>query len=95
MKNTIDSQTDDTQGSPSTISIEPPFGSVDWIQYCSQLEGHLPSPIDVSLSDSTCCACPPLTWLNFDVYPHKIKLINTGHTRETPFDRSTPRRHVI
>ena len=58
----------------------PPFGSIEWIHYCSEAEGLLPSPIDISITESLKYCCPELVWYNFDVYPHKIKLTNTGYT---------------
>ncbi|KAL4706917.1 hypothetical protein ACJJTC_012376 [Scirpophaga incertulas] len=58
----------------------PPFGGLDWIHYWSETEGHLPTPIDVSITDSIWYLCPELKWFNFDVYPHKIKMTNTGYT---------------
>ena len=62
--------------------IEPPYGTVEWIQYWSEFEGLLPTPINVSITDSLIYKCPELRWYNFDVYPHKVKLTNTGYTRK-------------
>ncbi|XP_026737149.1 carbonic anhydrase 1-like isoform X2 [Trichoplusia ni] len=58
----------------------PPYGTNEWLQYWSEFEGHLPSPIDVSITGSLSYKCPELKWFNFDVYPHKVKLTNTGYT---------------
>ncbi|RVE51990.1 hypothetical protein evm_003268 [Chilo suppressalis] len=58
----------------------PPYGTIEWIQYWSETEGHLPSPINVSITNSIMYSCPDLKWYNFDVYPHKIKMTNTGYT---------------
>lgn len=60
--------------------IEPPRDTPEWILYWGEFEGHLPTPIPVSITGSTVFRCPPLKWYNFDVYPHKIKLTNTGYT---------------
>ncbi|VVD04680.1 unnamed protein product [Leptidea sinapis] len=59
---------------------KPPFGTLEWIYYWSKHDGHLPTPIDVSITDSIKYICPDLKWYNFDVYPHKVKLTNTGYT---------------
>ncbi|KAH9631817.1 hypothetical protein HF086_011065 [Spodoptera exigua] len=58
----------------------PEEGTVEWLQYWHVLEGHLPTPIDVSITGCTFFKCPELKWYNFDVYPHKVKLTNTGYT---------------
>ncbi|XP_075972060.1 carbonic anhydrase 3-like [Anticarsia gemmatalis] len=58
----------------------PKFGTIEWIHYLSDDEGLLPTPIDVSITGSLAYTCPDLKWYNFDVYPHKIKLTNTGYT---------------
>lgn len=63
-------------------TIEPPYGTLEWIQYWSEFEGHLPTPINVSITGSLVYKCPELRWFNFEVYPHKVKLTNTGYTRE-------------
>ncbi|KAI8424549.1 hypothetical protein MSG28_003006 [Choristoneura fumiferana] len=60
--------------------VVPAFGTLKWLHYWSQFEGQLPSPIDVSITGSMVYLCPELKWYNFDVYPHKIKLTNTGYT---------------
>ncbi|CAG4916978.1 unnamed protein product [Colias eurytheme] len=60
--------------------VIPPIGSVEWIYYLSEIEGNLPTPIEVSITDSLRYTCPELKWYNFDVYPHKIKITNTGYT---------------
>ncbi|XP_013144971.1 PREDICTED: carbonic anhydrase 3-like [Papilio polytes] len=58
----------------------PPIGTLDYIYYFSKIEGHLPTPIEVSITGSIPYKCPELKWYNFDIYPHKIKLTNTGYT---------------
>ncbi|XP_023944704.2 carbonic anhydrase 2-like [Bicyclus anynana] len=58
----------------------PPFGSQEYIHYWSEFEGHLPSPIDVSITGSVRYICPDLVWYNFEIYPHKVKITNTGYT---------------
>ncbi|XP_045766038.1 carbonic anhydrase 2-like [Maniola jurtina] len=58
----------------------PSFGTLEYIYYWSELEGNLPSPIDVSITGAVKYTCPDLVWYNFDIYPHKIKLTNTGYT---------------
>lgn len=62
------------------VEYIPPFGTIEWIHYWSEYEGHLPTPIDVSITGATVYNCPELKWYNFDVYPHKVKLTNTGFT---------------
>ncbi|KAJ8727704.1 hypothetical protein PYW07_001823 [Mythimna separata] len=61
-------------------TVEPPYGTREWIQYWSEFEGHLPTPINISITGSLVYKCPDLKWFNFDVYPHKVKLTNTGYT---------------
>ncbi|CAB3239454.1 unnamed protein product [Arctia plantaginis] len=58
----------------------PKFGSLEWIHFWSTYEGHLPTPIDISITGSLRYICPELKWYNFDVYPHKVKMTNTGFT---------------
>ncbi|KPJ06002.1 Putative carbonic anhydrase 3 [Papilio machaon] len=58
----------------------PPIGTLDYIYYFSKVEGHLPTPIEVSITGSIPYKCPELKWYNFDIYPHKIKITNTGYT---------------
>ncbi|XP_045446704.1 carbonic anhydrase 2-like [Melitaea cinxia] len=65
---------------PEEIDKAPPFGSIEWIYYWSEFEGSLPTPIDVSITGSLKYWCPDLEWYNFDVYPHKVKITNTGYT---------------
>lgn len=62
------------------VIVVPDEGTVEWIQYWHQFEGHLPTPIDVSITGSMLYRCPELKWYNFDVYPHKVKITNTGYT---------------
>lgn len=74
---------DDEEPPPKEVDTSiPPYGTREWLQYWSQIEGHLPTPIDVSITGSMVYTCPELKWFNFDVYPHKIKLTNTGYTGE-------------
>ncbi|KAM3967331.1 carbonic anhydrase 1 [Aphomia sociella] len=62
------------------VKKAPPYGTVEWIYHWSELEGVLPTPIDVSITNSERYWCPELKWFNFDVYPYKVKLTNTGYT---------------
>ncbi|XP_059049744.1 carbonic anhydrase 1-like [Achroia grisella] len=62
------------------VKVEPPYGTVEWIYYCSEMDGDLPTPIDISITGSIQYRCPELKWFNFDVFPHKVKLTNTGYT---------------
>ncbi|XP_049870343.1 carbonic anhydrase 2-like [Pectinophora gossypiella] len=59
---------------------EPTYGTVEWIYYWSDTEGLLPTPLNVSITGAIKYSCPSLRWYNFDVYPHKIKMTNTGYT---------------
>ncbi|XP_021194409.3 carbonic anhydrase 1 [Helicoverpa armigera] len=70
----------DEAETPAEESHLPPQGTLEWLHYWSDIEGHLPSPINVSITGSTPFKCPELKWYNFDIYPHKIKLTNTGYT---------------
>ncbi|XP_047037263.1 uncharacterized protein LOC124642704 [Helicoverpa zea] len=65
---------------PEENSDVPPYGTLEWLHYWSSVEGHLPTPIDVSITGSTNYNCPDLRWINFNVYPNKVKLTNTGYT---------------
>lgn len=60
--------------------VIPDIGTLEWIYYLSELEGDLPTPIDVSITGSLKYPCPDLVWYNFEIYPHKVKITNTGHT---------------
>ncbi|KAG6459800.1 carbonic anhydrase 1-like isoform X1 [Manduca sexta] len=71
---------EEQQATTEEAKYVPPFGTLEWIQHWSQEEGLLPTPIDVSITGSTVYWCPELKWYNFDVYPHKVKLTNTGYT---------------
>ncbi|KAL0882604.1 hypothetical protein ABMA27_001042 [Loxostege sticticalis] len=74
-------QTEEEEPPPKEeVKVVPKYGTLEWIYYLSEFEGQLPSPIDVSISGSTKYPCPELKWYNFDVYPHKIKMTNTGYT---------------
>ncbi|XP_041970837.1 putative carbonic anhydrase 3 isoform X2 [Aricia agestis] len=75
---------------------EPEFGSVEWLYRISDTERNLPSPIDVSITGSTVYSCPELSWYNFDVYPHKIKITNTGYTQR-PYLEGGPllEKHIL
>ncbi|XP_072939617.1 carbonic anhydrase 1-like [Epargyreus clarus] len=74
-------QTEEEEAPPKEEAKDiPPFGTLEWIQYLSESEGALPTPIDVSITDSLRYYCPELKWYNFDIYPHKIKMTNTGYT---------------
>lgn len=74
----------DQTRAPTEEELEeaPEFGSLEWIQFWSTYEGHLPTPIDISITGSLRYVCPELKWYNFDVYPHKVKMTNTGFTGE-------------
>ncbi|XP_068631418.1 carbonic anhydrase 2-like [Battus philenor] len=69
---------------PRTDSDEsiviPPFGTLEYMYFFSQTDGLLPTPIEVSITDSIIYQCPELKWYNFDVFPHKVKITNTGYT---------------
>ncbi|XP_030033472.1 carbonic anhydrase 1-like isoform X3 [Manduca sexta] len=73
---------EEQQATTEEAKYVPPFGTLEWIQHWSQEEGLLPTPIDVSITGSTVYWCPELKWYNFDVYPHKVKLTNTGYTKK-------------
>ncbi|XP_053603806.1 carbonic anhydrase 2-like [Plodia interpunctella] len=82
MQLAVAAQTEDEEAPPpkKEEKIIPQFGTIEWINYISEFDGHLPSPIDVSITGSMAYRCPELKWYNFDVYPHKVKLTNTGYT---------------
>ncbi|XP_050343841.1 carbonic anhydrase 2-like [Nymphalis io] len=80
LKQTTVAQTEEEEQTPAQDENEPPFGSLEWIHYWCEFEGGLPTPIDVSITGSLKYWCPELVWYNFDVYPHKVKLTNTGYT---------------
>ncbi|KAJ0178665.1 hypothetical protein K1T71_005440 [Dendrolimus kikuchii] len=71
---------EEEQAPKEDVKYIPPYGSREWIHYWSEFEGDLPTPIDVSITGSLVYWCPELKWYNFDVYPHKVKLTNTGFT---------------
>lgn len=76
------------------VKVVPLYGTREWIQHRSEFEGHLPSPIDVSITDSLAYPCPELKWYNFDVYPHKVKITNTGYTGISITTRASSQRSV-
>ncbi|CAK1546235.1 unnamed protein product [Leptosia nina] len=73
-------QTEEEEAPKEEVKKVPPYGTTEWIYYLSETEGLFPTPIDVSITDSLWYNCPELKWYNFDVYPHKIRLTNTGYT---------------
>ncbi|XP_037296453.1 carbonic anhydrase 1-like isoform X2 [Manduca sexta] len=87
---------EEQQATTEEAKYVPPFGTLEWIQHWSQEEGLLPTPIDVSITGSTIYWCPELKWYNFDVYPHKVKLTNTGYTKR-PYLEGGPfaEKHIL
>ncbi|XP_030033469.1 carbonic anhydrase 1-like isoform X2 [Manduca sexta] len=87
---------EEQQATTEEAKYVPPFGTLEWIQHWSQEEGLLPTPIDVSITGSTVYWCPELKWYNFDVYPHKVKLTNTGYTKR-PYLEGGPfaEKHIL
>ncbi|XP_021208935.1 carbonic anhydrase 1 isoform X1 [Bombyx mori] len=74
-------KTDEVKETPNEEAEKVPlYGTLQWIYYWSDFEGHLPTPINVSITGSIPYTCPELKWYNFDVFPHKVKLSNTGYT---------------
>lgn len=79
----IEPEAEDEEAPPAERVI-PDYGTIEWIQYCSELDGHLPTPIDICITGSIQdYYIPELKWYNYDVYPHKIKMTNTGYTGNT------------
>ncbi|XP_028175796.1 carbonic anhydrase 1-like [Ostrinia furnacalis] len=76
----VQTEEEETAAPKEEEKVVPPYGTVEWIYYWSEFEGHLPTPIDVSITGSLKYSCPELKWYNFDVYPHKVKMTNTGYT---------------
>ncbi|OWR55392.1 carbonic anhydrase 2-like isoform X1 [Danaus plexippus] len=80
-KKAAPAQTEEEEQHPKEEEIViPDIGTLEWIYYLSELEGDLPTPIDVSITGSLKYPCPDLVWYNFEIYPHKVKITNTGHT---------------
>ncbi|CAG9137569.1 unnamed protein product [Plutella xylostella] len=71
---------EEEEPSPPEPVVVPQIGTIEYLYYWGLIEGHLPTPIDVSITGSMRYTCPPLVWYNFDVYPQKIKITNTGYT---------------
>lgn len=44
-------------------------------------EGHFESPVDINLSNAVPIELPLLKWHHHELPPKKMKLTNTGHTR--------------
>ncbi|KAI5646577.1 eukaryotic-type carbonic anhydrase domain-containing protein [Phthorimaea operculella] len=75
--------------------IEAPYGTVEWLYWWSDKEGHLGVPINISITGSHFYQCPELEWYNFEVYPHKVKLTNTGYTVHVGAKWKTERPYLL
>ncbi|KOB74950.1 putative major antigen [Operophtera brumata] len=56
----METETQSEDEEPSPPKDMPPYGTIEWIYYWSELEGHLPTPIDVSITGSIAYWCPEL-----------------------------------
>ncbi|KAJ2952005.1 hypothetical protein O0L34_g4267 [Tuta absoluta] len=80
---------------PEEPKVQPPYGTIEWLYWWSDIEGHLPVPINITITGSHFYQCPELQWYNFEVFPHKVKLTNTGYSAHVAAKWKTERPYLL
>lgn len=55
-----------------------------YVQSLADQDAIHDSPIDINITKTEPILMPPLNWYNLEVTPKKMKITNTGYTRNLP-----------